>query len=111
MDGKTKAFLEGQLIPSYAILLLELYGIVHIEDLKQIGEDEIKSIEESVRDGSFGALVDMESKSVRVKYLGIDLQNLQRFSFRMLDLKKLKAIGVSAAAQTAANATKTSVSS
>lgn len=49
---------------------------MQVSDLKDFGDEEIQSIEDSVKDGTFGGLVDFESKAVRMKYLGIDLQNL-----------------------------------
>lgn len=79
MDPKTKDFLKGLLLPEYAILLLELYGVGQIQDLKEFGEDDIETIEE-----------------IRIKYLGIDFSDLADFSFRILDKKKLRTISAAA---------------
>lgn len=97
MDHKTKKFLQDQLIPDYASLLLELYSISYIQDLVAVDEDTLQEIEQNVRDGSFGGHTDFSSKADRIKYLGFPTSDSKQFSFRPLVKKKLLLISTAAA--------------
>lgn len=96
MDEKTKGFLKTKLIPDHVCLLLELYGIVYLQDLEAWDETDIQEIEKSIRDGTFSSQVDFNFKSNRVKYLGLDMADISKFSFRPFDKKKLMVLGAAA---------------
>lgn len=93
MEIQTRELLKKKLVPEYAINLLHLHGVAHVQDLENFGDEDIEHIEKCVRDGSFGKMVDFSSREIRMKYLGIDFLDLTEFSFRFLDMKKLKSIG------------------
>lgn len=96
MDKKTVLFLNEQLVPNYVRLLLELYGITFIEELSKLDYQDIEEIEQGVRSGSFGGHVDFTSKANRMKYLGFDVSDVSKFSFRPIVKKKLLAISAAA---------------
>lgn len=96
MDKQTMSFLADQLLPEYACLLLELYGITTIAELVMINDEVIRDIEQNVRVGSFGGHVDFGSRTARIKYLGFDVSDVKQFSFRPLVKRKLLSISAAA---------------
>lgn len=93
MDKNTKNFLMELNITNHVSLLLELYGVAFLEDLRSFDDNDIESIERNVRQGEFSNQVDFDSKQNRIKYLGFDLANWKDFTFRPIDKKKLSKLG------------------
>lgn len=82
-------------------MLLELYGIRTLNDLTTLDYTIIEDVENSVKNGTFEAIVDLEDKNTRLKFLGYDYKSLNLFKFQPMDTRKL--LKVSALAQEALN--------
>lgn len=99
MDKPTKTFLKSLGIPEYCANLLELYGILSMKDIsEQMIESEttsmVQEIEDWVRstDGGCSSMVDLNSKDIRLTYLGHNFTTVSNFRFKPIDSKKLKSL-------------------
>lgn len=92
MDEESKSLLKSIKLPDNFSMLLELYGLRTVEDLSQLDEATINEVVAFVRNGSLEEMVDMESKTNRIKYLGFNYTDLKTFKFAPFDLKKLKTV-------------------
>lgn len=72
MDLECKSLLKSLGIPQSVCLLLEMYGLCSLEDLLSLDRGMVAEIEECVGNGAFDAMMDLNSKAERFKYLGYD---------------------------------------
>lgn len=96
MDKNTKSLLVAQHIPPHVQNLLELVGVFYLADLMDIDEAFIKNVEEQIRAGSVLNQINFESKANRIKYFGIDHNDVGSFEFRILDRMKLLRLAAAA---------------
>lgn len=96
MDKNTKALLTAQHIPPHVQNLLELVGVFYLADLMEIDVAFIKNVEEQIQSGSVLNQVNFESKANRMKYFGIDHNDVSSFNFRILDRMKLLRLAAAA---------------
>lgn len=76
-------------VPKHLQELLGLAGVFTVEDLLEVDGDFLLSIEEDVRNSRYNDQVDLDSKKNRIRYFGTEMSNLEVFSFRPLERKKL----------------------
>lgn len=89
MDSKAKKLLKEKLLPDCVIELLSIYGYNLLEDIAEIDEEAINDIEVQVRRSNFNGLIDIDSKSARVKYFGSETLIHSQFSIAKITRKKL----------------------
>lgn len=89
MELEAKTILTKVGLPVHVALLLELYGIRTLSDLSSLDSTIIEDVENCVKNGTFEAIVDLEDKSNRLKFLGFDYKSLTSFKFQPMDLRKL----------------------
>lgn len=106
MERTTRKFLASHTVPDYVVLLLELYGVTHITDLTEFGEEDVSDIVLKVRDCSiFPFAVDFQSKSNRIKFLGFEFAEVGLFDFGPLIKKKLLKLSAAAISEIEASTT------
>lgn len=82
-------------VSDYVVLLLSLYGVRTLKDLRDFDDDDRDEIVRSVRSGSMCG-VEFRLKNVKLKYLGGEYSNVEMFDFKALDKKKLSRMKESA---------------
>lgn len=82
-------FLDSQRIPKHLQEILKLAGVFCVVDILEVDEELIDDIEHQVREGGFKSQVNLESRQAKMKYFGVDSINLENFTLRPLDRKKL----------------------
>lgn len=89
-DGfQSEKLLKGKLLPDCMIELLSIYGYNLLEDIAEIDEESINDIEIQVRRGNFNGLIDIDSKSTRLKYFGSETLIHSQFSIAKITRKKV----------------------
>lgn len=96
MEPSLKRFYDNNFIPEHIRLVLGLHGVIYLRDLSDFGLEDIQEIEQNIQSGGYGDKVDFKSKVNRLKYLGMDIVEIEKFHFTSIDKKRLKAIGASA---------------
>lgn len=81
--------MDFQRIPKHLQETIKLAGIFCMADLLELDEELIDDIEHQVREGGFESQVNLGSRQAKMKYFGVDSINLESFTFRPLDRKKL----------------------
>lgn len=99
LDAQVREFLSENLITSHIQLLLEFYGVSSMQDLCEFEEEDIKKIEDLVRDGTLSRHKDLDSSDNRRAYLGFDYNDLKSFSLRPIDRKRLMLLNFKAKAK------------
>lgn len=100
LEESVRDFLNENLITSHIQLLLEFYGVSNMQDLCEFEEDDIKKLEDLVRDGTLSRHMNMDLSENRRKYLGFDYNDLKSFSLRPIDRKRLMLLNFKAKART-----------
>lgn len=99
LDGYSQGarnLLVANELPDYVLLLLGLYGVRTLKDLKEFSSEDVDEIIQLVRSRSFGG-IELSSRLVKMKYLGGEYPDLTLFTFKPMDKKKLNRISESAA--------------
>lgn len=89
ISADAKVILAQVGLPDNIGLLLELFGIRTVSDLSTLDAALIEDVENSVKNGTFEAIVDLEDRENRLKYLGYDYKSLNLFKFQPMDTRKL----------------------
>lgn len=85
-----KEFYSTHKIPPHLQNLLGgLAGVTTLEDLLELNEEMLASLEKQLRDGDFNSQADFSSRQTREKYLGNGDACLETFTFRPFDRIKL----------------------
>lgn len=76
--------------PEYFSLLLPIQGIRTLKDISQIDAEEIRSIEDGIRNQEVGGgAIDYESKVEKIRYFGFNVIDFPKFKIPTRDAKKL----------------------
>lgn len=96
MEPRAKSVFKSLDLPDYVALLFELNNVKNLQDLADLNEIKIRAVESSAGDGKLDSLVDLNSISEKIKYLGFNYKDLKAFRFKPFDFRKLLRLSSSA---------------